>query len=77
MESKWRAIESASFSGDQVTFPCSGRFTIQGAATALVWVLREQIQGSMRVCQVLRLLRRLHAERGITFLAVTHDAHLA
>jgi len=23
------------------------------------------------------LLRRLHAERGITFLVVTHDAHLA
>jgi lipoprotein-releasing system ATP-binding protein len=22
-------------------------------------------------------LRRLHAERGITFLVVTHDAHLA
>ena len=27
--------------------------------------------------QVFVLLRRLHAERGITFLVVTHDAHLA
>jgi lipoprotein-releasing system ATP-binding protein len=27
--------------------------------------------------EVFVLLRRLHAERGITFLVVTHDAHLA
>ena len=29
----------------------------------------------MRVCHVFMLLR-LHAERGITFLVLAHDAHL-